>query len=177
MEAGLRRLLDDPEQFDAASGELPRGAAEASGSISPTATRSTGHRRGRMSAVFDTKVLVHAPDEDSRPPSSRGAVCYEFPRVTTHDRAPVASWTLPEARAYIESLLTSPGFQGAGGDPASYNLSCTDLVGTARSGRQPDARPAHGRLVPERGIHQICALEASFHREPFVTVSDPSCAS
>ena len=49
--------------------------------------------------------------DDVSPAFVTWSICYEFLRVTTHARAPVAPWTLPEARGYIEALLASPGFE------------------------------------------------------------------
>ena len=113
--------------------------------------------------VFDTNVLVYAVDEDSpfhercrklvsrarsdaSPAFVTWSICYEFLRVTTHARAPIAPWTLPAAWAYLEMLL-------------------------ARGNLAHDLHTAV--LMREHGISRICTRDTDFRRFPFLTVVDP----
>ena len=78
--------------------------------------------------VFDAKVLVDAVDEDSsfhdccgdfvsraRSNGSQSLVkwniCYESLRASTDAKAPISPWLLPSVVAYLEALLSSPGFE------------------------------------------------------------------
>ena len=139
--------------------------------------------------VFDTNVLVYAVDEDSpfhdvcrnlvaraRRNGSQSfvtwSICYEFLRVTTHANAPGAPWTLISAVAYLEALLSSPGFQVLTATPSHAAV----LAQTACE--HPDAR---GNLVHdlhtavimrEHGVKRICTRDSEFRRFPFLEVVD-----
>ncbi|MXZ71408.1 MAG: PIN domain-containing protein [Acidobacteria bacterium] len=140
--------------------------------------------------VFDTNVLVYAVDEDSpfhgpcRERVSRArsdaspafltwSICYEFLRVTTHARAPMAPWTPSEAWSYLEILIASPGFQVLTATPRHSAVLAQTLA------EHPDAcgNLAHDLhtavLMREHGISRICTRDADFRRFPFLTVIDP----
>ena len=140
--------------------------------------------------VFDTNVLISAVDGDSpahgvcrelMAPARRSgsqsfvtwSICYEFLRVTTHANAPGAHWTLISAVAYLEALLSSPGFQVLTATPSHAAV----LAQTAWE--HPDAR---GNLVHdlhtavimrEHGVKRICTRNSDFRRFPFLEVVDP----
>lgn len=140
--------------------------------------------------VFDTNVLVYAVDEDSPfhdvcrdlvSQARRGesqsfvtwSICYEFLRVTTHANAPISPWSLLSAVAYLEALLSSPGFQVLTPTPSHATL----LAQTASE--HPDARGnlAHDLhtavVMREHGVSRICTRDRDFRRFPFLKVVDP----
>ena len=140
--------------------------------------------------VFDTNVLVHAADEDSAfhascrdrvararddvsPAFVTWSICYEFLRVTTHARAPVVPWTLLEARAYLEALLASPGFEVLVATPRHAAVLVKTLSEQAdlRGNVMHDVHTAV--LMREHGISRICTRDWDFRRFPFLTVVDP----
>ena len=144
--------------------------------------------------VFDTNVLIHAADEDSpvhapcrdrvaqarddvSPAFVTWSICYEFLRVTTHARAAVIPWTPPEARAYIEALLASPGFEVLVATPRHAAVLARTLseVPDLRGNVMHDVHTAV--LMREHGINQICTRDTDFHRFPFLTLVDPLSAS
>ena len=144
--------------------------------------------------VFDTNVLVYAADEDSpfhapcrdrvararddvSPAFVTWSICYEFLRVTTHSRAPVTPWTLPEARAYLEALLASPGFEVLVATPRHAAILAQTLSELAdlRGNVMHDVHTAV--LMREHGINRICTRDTDFHRFPFLTIVDPLGAS
>ena len=144
--------------------------------------------------VFDSNVLIHAADEDSpfhapcrdrvaharddaSPAFVTWSICYEFLRVTTHARAPVVPWTLPEALGYLETMLASPGFELLVATPrhaavlARTLLELPDLRGNVMH----DVHTAV--LMREHGVSRICTRDTDFGRFPFLTVVDPLSAS
>ena len=144
--------------------------------------------------VFDTNVLVYAVDEDSpshdvcRDLVSRArrngsqsfvtwSICYEFLRVTTHANAPISPWSLLSAVAYLEALLSSPGFQVLTATPNH----ATVLAQTASE--HPDAcgNLAHDLhtavIMREHGVSRICTRDTDFRRFPFLKVVDPLSGS
>jgi len=144
--------------------------------------------------VFDTNVLVYAVDEDSpfhdgcrdlvsRARSNRAqsfvtwSICYEFLRVTTHAKAPISPWSLPSAVAYLDALLSSPGFQVLTATPSRAAV----LAQTASE--HPNARGnlAHDLhtavIMREHSVSRICTRDTDSRRFPFLDVVDPLSAS
>ena len=140
--------------------------------------------------VFDTNVLVHAVAEDSpfhapcrdrvsqarhdvSPAFVTWSICYEFLRVTTHARAVVSPWTLPEAWGYLEALLASPGFELLVATPrhaAVLSQTLSELP-KLRGNVLHDVHTAV--LMREHGVSRICTRDADFRRFPFLAVVDP----
>jgi len=141
--------------------------------------------------VVDTNVLLHAANEDDalfevcherlsewrRSPGSwylTWGVVYEFMRVITHRAVFPNPWTAPEAWAFIDSLLASPGLTV---------LSATDRHASVAAEwvhRIPDL---HGNLTHdfhtavlmiEHGVSRIYTRDLGFHRFPFLEVLDPT---
>ena len=140
--------------------------------------------------VFDTNVLIHAVDEDSpfhapcrdrvsearndvSPAFLTWSICYEFLRVTTHARAPVSPWTPPDAWAFLEALLMSPGFEMLVATPrhAPVLAQTVSEVPQLRGNVMHDLHTAV--LMREHGVSRICTRDAHFRRFPFLTVVDP----
>ena len=140
--------------------------------------------------VFDTNVLVYAIDEDSpfhapcrdrvsqarndaSPAFVTWSICYEFLRVTTHARAPVSAWTLPEAWSYLEGLLASPGFELL----VATSRHATVLAQTVAEHPGVCGNVAHDLhtavLMREHGVSRICTRDTDFRRFSFLTVVDP----
>ena len=115
--------------------------------------------------------------DDVSPAFVTWSICYEFLRVTTHVRAPVTPWTLPEARAYIEALLSSPGFEVLVATPRHAAVLARTLseLPDLRGNVMHDVHTAV--LMREHGINRICTRDADFHRFPFLKVVDPLSAS
>ena len=105
------------------------------------------------------------------------SICYEFLRVTTHAGLPVTPWTLPEARAYIEALLASPGFEVLVATPRHAAILSRTLseLPDLRGNVMHDVHTAV--LMREHGINRICTRDNDFRRFSFVTVIDPLSAS
>lgn len=140
--------------------------------------------------VFDTNVLVYAVDEDSlfhdpcrqlvsqamddpSPAFLSWGICYEFLRVTTHPRAPMSPWTVPQAWGYLQALLASPGIDlltATQRHPAVLAKTLEEVPGI-RGNVCHDLHTAV--LMREHGISRICTRDKDFQRFPFLTVVDP----
>ena len=144
--------------------------------------------------VFDTNVLVYAVDEDSpfhdgcrdlvsRARSNRAqsfvtwSICYEFLRVTTHAKAPISPWSLPSAVAYLEALLSSPGFQVLTATP-SHAAVLAQTASEHPNARGNLAHDLHTAVIMrEHSVSRICTRDTDFRRFPFLDVVDPLSAS
>lgn len=143
--------------------------------------------------VVDTNVLVYAADRDAEHharcrellESWRGSsaawfltwgIVYELLRVITHPRVFRKPWSGPDAWAYIEAILASPGLE---------LLVATDrhtAVAAQTIGELPhlggnlmhDARTAI--LMREHGVRRIFTRDTDFHRFPFIETLDPVVA-
>ncbi len=140
--------------------------------------------------VFDTNVLIYASDEHSEfhdrclqlleesrrdpyPAFLTWNICYEFLRVITHPRVFRPPWVAQEAWRFVESLLTSPGFN---------LLLPTDRHATVIGHTLSELPDVRGNMVHdlhtavlmrEHGVSRICTRDTDFHRFPFLTVVDP----
>lgn len=141
--------------------------------------------------VLDTNVLIDASDEASsfHTPCYQllerwrleqaqvfltWNVCYEFLRVTTHPRAMRREpWSPVRAWAYLESLLSTPGFEvlAATRCHASVLAEMLEEVPEARGNLMYDLHTAV--LMREHGVRRICTRDRDFGRFPFLEVVDP----
>ena len=140
--------------------------------------------------VFDTNILIYAADEsspfhrqcrrlisrereDPSPAYLSWNICYEFLRVTTHERAPVTPWQPDRAWAFLSALLDSPGFQllTATGRHAEILGRTLEELPDLRGNICHDLHTAV--LMRENGVSRICTRDTDFHRFPFLTVIDP----
>ena len=140
--------------------------------------------------VFDTNILVYSVHEQSEfhetclrrieharlgpsPSYITWNICYEFLRITTHQRILPNNWTIAEGSRFLDGLLSSPGFILL--LPTEHHLSVLSEV----AAEQPALRGnvVHDMhtavLMREHGISQICTMDGDFRRFPFIEVIDP----
>ncbi len=140
--------------------------------------------------VIDTNVLVYAADRDSefhRPclellegwRRQAGAwyttwsILYEFLRVTTHSRVFRTPWPAPQAWAYVEAVLGSPGLGilTAGDRHSMVAGQVMRELPHLRGNLMHDAQIAV--LMREHGVRRIYTRDTDFHRFPFLEAIDP----
>ena len=140
--------------------------------------------------VFDTNVLIYAVDaasefhrpcrqrleearRDASPSFLTWNICYEFLRVTTHNRVLRSPLGSRDAWSFIERLLASPGF---------FLLAATDRHQAVLAQTLAELPDVSGNLVfdlhtaalmREHGVSRICTRDTAFHRFPFLAVIDP----
>lgn len=141
--------------------------------------------------VVDTNVLVYAADKDSsfHDPCRRlveawrrqvsawyitWAICYEFLRVTTHPRVLRDPWTGPQAWAFLEAILASPGVAiliPSERHPHIVSEVIAELPHLTGN-LMHDLHTAV--LMLEHGVGRIYTRDTDFHRFPFLEVVDPA---
>ena len=115
-------------------------------------------------------------DEARRGPSPAfltWSVCYEFLRVTTHQRVMPSPWRTAEAERFLSKLLTSMGIRLLTATPrhAAVLARTVEELPEIRGNQMHDLHTAV--LMREHGISRICTRDAGFRRFPFLTVLDP----
>lgn len=141
--------------------------------------------------VFDTNVLVYSVHQQSEfhgaclrkiehartaetPSYLTWNICYEFLRVTTHQRILPNHWTPAEGLEFLGRLLASPGFSLL--LPTEKHLATlTEVAAEIPSVRGNVVHDMHTAvLMREHGISQICTMDSDFRRFPFLEVIDPT---
>ena len=153
-------------------------------------TRSTRPWTRISVPAFDSNVLVYAANADSEfhtpchealeqarlelfPSFLTWNVCYEFLRVTTHQRTFPKPWTSLQSWRFLVRLLDSPGFQ------ILYETDRHGVTLAKTLAEFPELRGSKlfdlhtAVILRENGIKEIYTRDADFHRFPFLTVLDP----
>ena len=140
--------------------------------------------------VVDTNVLVYAANADSPHHSTcremletwrDGAsawyltwgIVYEFLSVMTNRQAFDRPWSAPQAWAFVEALLASPGL-GVLAPTERHDAVAGEVLRELPhlGGRvMYDAQIAV--LMREHGINRIYTRDMDFHRFPFLQPRDP----
>jgi toxin-antitoxin system PIN domain toxin len=140
--------------------------------------------------VVDTNVLVYAANADSPHHSPcremleawrdrasawylTWGIVYEFLSVMTNPRAFDRPWSAPQAWAFVEALLASPGL-GVLAPTERHNAVAGEVLRELPhlGGRvMYDAQVAV--LMREHGINRIYTRDTDFHRFPFLQPLDP----
>ena len=104
---------------------------------------------------------------------SRGTSATSSCVFTTHPRYPRSPWSPGQAWQFLETLLSSPGFELLVATPRHAAALAQTLaeVSEARGNLIFDLHTAV--LMREHGIRRICTRDRDFGRFPFLEVVDP----
>ena len=140
--------------------------------------------------ALDTNVLLDSANEDSEfhaachqlltqwrnEPTDvflTWNVCYEFMRVTTHPRYLVVTLEPGQAWQFLETLLSSPGFELLVATPRHAAVLAQTLAEVPEAGGNLIFDLHTAVLMREHGIRRICTRDRDFGRFPFLEVVDP----
>ena len=94
--------------------------------------------------------------------------------MSTHPRVFATPWNVTQASAYLEEILTSPGF-GLLVATERHLVILADTLAMLPALSGNILHDVHTAvLMREHGISRICTRDADFRRFPFLTVIDPS---
>ncbi|HET9599589.1 MAG TPA: TA system VapC family ribonuclease toxin [Anaeromyxobacteraceae bacterium] len=133
-------------------------------------------------AAADASSPVHRPCREAleRWREAPGAwftswgTLFELLRAATHPRVLRRPWTGPEAWAFVEALLASPGLQVISPTPRHLDVA-REVLGELpwlAGNLFPAAHLAV--LMREHGVRRIYSRDAELHRFPFLEVVDPA---